>query len=87
MNIKPTEDNILVEPLEKNLEPSGLYIPKESYGEPSKGIIRGLNAKNEDVFKINDNVFFRPEMTSDVIVDNKTWLLVRVSDILAIFSE
>lgn len=85
MDIKPTIDILLVEPVEESNTVNKLYVPKESLGEPSKGIILAVNRGNADVFKVSDRIFFRPEFSNEVIIDNKTFLLIRVSDVLAIF--
>jgi len=91
--IKPLGDRVVVEVAEVELKTkSGIIMPETSKEKPQKGTIvavgtgklldNGQRASME--VKTGDTVIFNKYAGSEVKVDDKDYLVIRESDILAI---
>ncbi|MBR0260914.1 MAG: co-chaperone GroES [Selenomonadaceae bacterium] len=91
--IKPLGDRVVVEVAEVELKTkSGIIMPETSKEKPQKGKVvavgtgklldNGTRAAME--VKVDDEVIFNKYAGSEVKVDDKDYLVIRESDILAI---
>ena len=86
--IKPLADRVLVEPKEAETRTaSGIYIPDTAKEKPQQGkvIAAGPGKKDEPMeVKEGDVVLYGKYAGTEVTVDEKKYLIVKQSDILAI---
>ncbi len=86
--LKPLGTRVVVEPKEaETMTAGGLYIPDNAKEKPQQGVIVavGLGAKDEPMeVKVGDEVLYGKYSGTEVTVDNKKYLIVKQSDILAI---
>lgn len=93
MNIKPLADRVVILPAEPEEKvQSGLYIPDTAKERPQKGEVVAVGpGKVSDngqlismTVKVGDKVLYGKYAGTEVIIDNKEYLIIRESDILAI---
>ena len=86
--IKPLADRVVIEPQEAQTKTaSGLYIPDTAKEKPQQGTIvaAGPGKKDEPMeVKVGDVVLYGKYSGTEVTVDDKKYLIVKQSDILAI---
>lgn len=93
MNLRPLGDRLVVEPVEKeSTTASGIVLPESAKEKPQEGkiIAVGPGARNEkgervlmDV-AVNDVVLYAKYAGTEVKVEDKKYLILRESDILAV---
>ncbi|MDR1339091.1 MAG: co-chaperone GroES [Prevotellaceae bacterium] len=88
VNIKPLADRVLIEPKEaEEKTASGLYIPNTAKEKPQRGtvIAAGPGKKDEPMeVKAGDEVLYGKYSGTEITVEGKDYMIMRVSDILAI---
>jgi chaperonin GroES len=88
VNIKPLADRVLIEPKEaEEKTASGLYIPNTAKEKPQRGTVvaTGPGKKDEPMeVKVGDEVLYGKYSGTEISVEGKDYLIMRVSDILAI---
>ncbi len=86
--IKPLADRVLIEPKEAETKTaSGIYIPDTAKEKPQQGtvIAAGPGKKDEPMeVKVGDQVIYGKYAGTEVTVEDKKYLIVKQSDILAI---
>ena len=86
--IKPLADRVLIEPKEAETRTAaGLYIPDNAKEKPQQGkvIAVGPGKKDEPMeVKKGDEVLYGKYAGTEVSVEDKKYLIVKQSDILAI---
>lgn len=86
--IKPLADRVLIEPKEAEMKTaSGIYIPDSAKEKPQQGavIAVGPGKKDEPMeVKVGDTVLYGKYAGTEVTVEEKKYLIVKQSDILAI---
>ena len=86
--IKPLADRVLIEPKEAETKTaSGIYIPDTAKEKPQqgKGIAVGPGKKDEPMeVKVGEVVLYGKYAGTEVTVEDKKYLIVKQSDILAI---
>ena len=86
--LKPLGTRVVVEPKEaETMTAGGLYIPDNAKEKPQQGVIVavGPGAKDEPMeVKVGDTVIYCKYAGTEVTVENKKYLIVKQSDILAI---
>ena len=86
--IKPLADRVLIEPKEAETRTaSGLYIPDTAKEKPQQGTVvaAGPGKKDEPMeVKVGDVVLYGKYAGTEVTVEEKKYLIVKQSDILAI---
>ena len=86
--IKPLADRVLIEPKEAETKTaSGIYIPATAQEKPQQGtvIAAGPGKKDEPMeVKVGDQVLYGKYAGTEVTVEDKKYLIVKQSDILAI---
>ncbi|MBS7274553.1 MAG: co-chaperone GroES [Bacteroidales bacterium] len=88
MMIKPLADRVLIEPKEAETKTAaGIYIPDTAKEKPQQGTVvaAGPGKKDEPMeVKVGDQVLYGKYAGTEVTVDDKKYLIVKQSDILAI---
>lgn len=86
--IKPLADRVLIEPKEAEVKTaSGIFIPDTAKEKPQQGkvVAAGPGKKDEPIeVKVGDEVLYGKYAGTEVTVDDKKYLIVKQSDILAI---
>ena len=86
--IKPLADRVLIEPKEAETKTaSGIFIPDTAKEKPQQGtvIAVGPGKKDEPMeVKVGDVALFGKYAGTEVAVEEKKYLIVKQSDILAI---
>ena len=86
--IKPLADRVLIEPKEAETKTaSGIYLPDTAKEKPQQGkvIAVGPGKKDEPMeVKEGDEVLYGKYAGTEVTVEEKKYLIVKQSDILAI---
>ncbi len=86
--IKPLADRVLIEPKEAEVKTAGgIYIPDTAKEKPQQGtvIAAGPGKKDEPMeVKVGDQVLYGKYAGTEVTVEDKKYLIVKQSDILAI---
>jgi chaperonin GroES len=94
MNVKPMEDRVIVKPLEAETKTSGgIIIPDNAKEKPQKGEVIAVGpgkvadsgTKIAMTVKKGDKVLYGKYSGTEVKVDNTDYIIMRESDILAIF--
>lgn len=93
MKIKPLADRVVIEAIEADEKSSGgIYLPDTAKEKPQMGKVVAVGSgkvsdSGETVkleVKVGDQVLYGKYSGTDVTIDNKEYLIVRESDILAI---
>ena len=93
MNIKPLSDRVVIKPAEPDEKvQGGIIIPDTAKEKPQKGEIvavgPGKASESGDIIpmsvKVGDTVLYGKYSGTEVTIDNKDYLIVRESDILAV---
>ena len=86
--IRPLADRVRIEPKEAETKTAGgLYIPDTAKEKPQQGkvVAAGPGKKDEPMeVKVGDEVLYGKYAGTEVTVDDKKYLIVKQSDILAI---
>ena len=86
--LKPLADRVVIEPKEAETKTaSGIYIPDTAKEKPQQGTIvaAGPGKKDEPMeVKVGDVVLYGKYAGTEVTVEEKKYLIVKQSDILAI---
>ena len=86
--IRPLADRVLIEPKEAETKTaSGIFIPDTAKEKPQQGkvIAAGPGKKDEPMeVKVGDEVLYGKYAGTEVTVEEKKYLIVKQSDILAI---
>jgi chaperonin GroES len=93
MKVKPLSDRVVIQPLEADEKTSGgIYLPDTAKEKPQMGkVVATGPGKISDTgqlvkieVKVGDTVLYGKYSGTDITLDNKEYLIVRESDILAI---
>ena len=93
MKIKPLSDRVVIEPIEAEEKTSGgIFLPDTAKEKPQMGKVvaagPGKTSDSGDLIKmevkVGDKVLYGKYSGTEVTFDNKEYLIVRESDILAI---
>lgn len=86
--IKPLADRVVVEPKEAATKTaSGLYIPDTAKEKPQQGTVVAVGPGTKDVemeVKVGDVVLYGKYAGTEVTFEDKKYLIMKQSDILAI---
>ena len=88
LNIKPLADRVLIQPLEAETKTaSGIIIPDTAKEKPQKGNVVAVGPgtkENPVTVKVGDSVLYGKYSGTELKLDDKNYLIMRESDILAI---
>ena len=86
--IKPLADRVLIEPKEAETKTaSGIFIPDTAKEKPHQGTVLAVGPGKKDEpmeVKVGDVVLYGKYSGTEVAVEEKKYLIVKQSDILAI---
>ena len=86
--IKPLADRVVIEPVEAETKTaSGIFIPDTAKEKPQQGkvVAAGPGKKDEPMeVKVGETVLYGKYSGTEVTVDDRKYLIVKQSDILAI---
>ncbi len=86
--IKPLADRVVIEPKAAETKTaSGLYIPDTAKEKPQQGTVVAVGPGKKDEpmeVKVGDVVLYGKYAGTEVNVEDKTYLITKQSDILAI---
>ncbi len=86
--IKPLADRVVIEPQEAQTKTaSGLFIPDTAKEKPQQGTVVAVGPGKKDEpmeLKVGDVVLYGKYAGTEVTLDDKKYLIVKQSDILAI---
>ncbi|MDD6055794.1 MAG: co-chaperone GroES [Helicobacter sp.] len=86
MNFKPLGERVLVERLEEETKTaSGIIIPDNAKEKPLEGVVKAIGNDVKDV-KINDKVVFGKYSGTEVKLDGKEYLILKLEDILGVIA-
>ena len=88
MKLKPIEDRVVIELTDELTEKKvgGIYIPDTAKDKPNIGkvVAVGTDKDLQNIIKVKDKVIYAKYSGTEIEVDNKKYLIVSKSDILAI---
>lgn len=96
MRLRPLGDRVVVEPVEKEERtPSGIILPETAKEKPQEGKVIAvgpgrLNDQGQRIpldIKEGDHVIFAKYAGTEVKLDDKKYLILRESDIMAVIEE
>ena len=96
MRLRPLGDRVVVEPIEKEERtPSGIILPETAKEKPQEGKVIAvgpgrLNDQGQRIpldIKEGDRVIFAKYAGTEVKLNDKKYLILRESDIMAVVEE
>lgn len=97
LKVKPLHDRVLVERIEEDEQKTvgGIIIPDTAKEKPQRGKVVAVGAgafndkgdRNKLDVSVGDEVLFGKYGGNDIKVDGKEYLIIRESEILAIFEK
>jgi chaperonin GroES len=88
VNIKPLADRVLVEPQEAEEKTTGgIIIPETAKEKPQKGNVVAVGQGTKEIemeVQEGDQVLYGKYAGTELTIDNKDYLMMRQSDILAV---
>jgi chaperonin GroES len=96
LKLKPLADRVVVEPIERDeVTASGIYVPETAKEKPQEGkiVAAGPGRKDEDGERIpmevqeGDRVLYAKYAGTEIKLDDKKYLILKESDILAILES
>ena len=86
MNFKPLGERVLVERLEEDTKTaSGIIIPDNAKEKPLEGIVKAIGSAAKEV-KVNDKVVFGKYSGTEVKLDGKEYLILKLEDVLGVIA-
>jgi chaperonin GroES len=92
MNIRPSHDRVIIEPIEERTTAGGIVIPENTSDKPQRGRVKAVGPgkildngtlRKLDV-KVGDEVLFGKYSGTEVKIDGKTLLVMREEDIIGV---
>ncbi len=93
LKLKPLADRVVVEPIERDeMTASGIYVPETAKEKPQEGkvVAVGPGRRDEDGdyvdmdVKMGDRVLYAKYAGTEVKLEDKKYLILKESDILAV---
>lgn len=93
VKFRPTEDRLLLEPVEADeVTTGGIILPDSAREKPQRATVIAVGpgklldsgARGEMSVSIGDEVFFGKYSGTEIDMDSNTYVVIRESDILAI---
>ncbi|HOF80903.1 MAG TPA: co-chaperone GroES [Bacteroidales bacterium] len=88
VSIKPLADRVVIEPLAAEEKTAGgIIIPDTAKEKPQRGTVVAVGPGKKDepiTVKVGDAVLYGKYAGTEISIDNKDYLIMRESDIVAI---
>ncbi len=89
MKLKPLYDRVILT-LQPNTEQNGIYLPKDNQERPDIAIVVACGTKEDGSplsICVGDKVLYNPYVCNEFEIENKTYILIKESDILAVVEK
>lgn len=90
VNIKPLADRVVIEPMPAEEKTAGgIIIPDTAKEKPQRGTVVAVGPGKKDeplTVKVGDVVLYGKYAGTEISINNKEYLIMRESDIVAIIS-
>ena len=90
MNIKPLADRVLVQPAQAEEKVGGIIIPDTAKEKPLKGNVVAVGEGTKDepmILKEGDEVLYGKYSGTELELEGVKYLIMRQSDVLAVFNK
>jgi len=97
LKLRPLGDRVIVEPIEREeMTAAGIYVPETAKEKPQEGLVLAVGEGRWDdegkrriplEVKEGDRVLFAKYAGTEVKMDDKKYLILRESDVLAIVQK
>lgn len=97
LKLRPLGDRVIVEPIEREeMTATGIYVPETAKEKPQEGLVLAVGEGRWDdegkrriplEVKEGDRVLFAKYAGTEVKMDDKKYLILRESDVLAIVQK
>jgi len=96
MAVKPLDDRVLVKQSEAEQKTAGgIVLPDTAKEKPQRGVVKATGpgklldsgARGEMSLKKGDEVFYGKYAGTEIKIDNKEFVILRESDVLAIIEK
>ena len=90
MNIKPLADRVLVIPAQAEEKVGGIIIPDTAKEKPLKGNVVAVGEGTKDepmILKEGDEVLYGKYSGTELELEGVKYLIMRQSDVLAVFNK
>lgn len=90
MNIKPLADRVLVLPAQAEEKVGGIIIPDTAKEKPLKGNVVAVGEGTKDepmILKEGDEVLYGKYSGTELELEGAKYLIMRQSDVLAVFNK
>ena len=88
MRVKPIGERILIKPIEEELKSAGgIVLPEKAKEKSQKAEVIEIGNSDEISVKVGDKVIFAKYSGNEIKVDDKDYVIIDWSDILAKIEE
>ncbi len=88
MKVKPIGERILIKPVEEELKSAGgIVLPEKAKEKSQKAEVIEIGNSDEISVKVGDKVIFAKYSGNEIKVDDKDYVIIDWSDILAKIEE
>ncbi|MCF7912153.1 MAG: co-chaperone GroES [Candidatus Cloacimonetes bacterium] len=90
MTLKPLDDRLVIEPtVNEEKKVGGIYIPDTAKEKPNVGtvIAVGNDEELQELVKVGDKVLYSKYGGTEVDVEDKKYLIISRSDVLALVEK
>ena len=86
MKFRPLDKRVLLERVEEETKTSsGIIIPDNAKEKPLEGIVKAIGSEVKEV-KVNDKVVFGKYSGTEVKLDGKEYLILKLEDVLGVIA-
>ena len=88
MTIQPLGDRVLVKIEDADQQTAGgIYIPDTAQEKTQNGVVLAIGDDEEIKVKVNDKIIYDKYAGTTVKVNDEEQLIVKASDVLAVYSD
>ena len=88
MRVKPIGERLLIKPIEEELKSAGgIVLPEKAKEKSQKAEVVEIGNSDEISVKVGDKVIFAKYSGNEIKVDDKDYVIIDWSDILAKIEE
>ena len=95
MDIQPLENRVVIVPCKEKLKPGGIIIPDDAKEKSMEGIVIAvgpglISYKGKFIsmhLKVGDKVLYSKFVGTEVVYQNKEFLIMKESEVLAILGQ
>lgn len=88
MRVKPIGERLLIKPIEEELKSAGgIVLPEKAKEKSQKAEVVEIGSSDEISVKVGDKVIFAKYSGNEIKIDDKDYVIIDWSDILAKIEE